>query len=423
MLKLLVIFSLISTHTYSQSVNDLELLDLEDASFLDEAFEENEEEEIKNKAQDSLEEDFSLKEDLQELEELESTAEAELEIIETKEISQDDLDLTSPEDLNFEVINEISEATKNNITNIVSARERAEAQKIRYNSSQLRALKIQLSDIAKSPVRNYYIPKGAKLFHLKKLKPYRTTKGFFVKAHTLVDFNKQRYILNNKGELTYSIPYNKIADVERVSQMYRKPHNFTRLKPKIKVSRYDKQFDYSILVNTGLSFNNPEFTRNLVSDARTFAPQFHLEFGAVSKLNHDYHLGITSMFENTVGQIETGGLYTMRSYGIGPIFKSKNFWENYRFSIQGRLSIFSQINIDEGNGNVTNFSLSENALQIALEKESRTERFGTFVIGYQLQRKWFNATASGGTAVNLNPRERSNDTIGIYVGHKSDWIW
>lgn len=443
MLKILFLLPIFCLNASAQNTQDLELLDLDDASFLEEAFESDEElnaefeedtilQEIDDKAQSDLEEDFNLEDDLETLEALGPEAEKELEKLvaedenlelDDEELSQEELNTTSPDELNFDVINEISEATKNNINNIISARERAEAQKIRYSSAQIRALKVQLSDIAKSPVRNYYIAKGTVLYNLKEQKPYRTTQGFYVKAHTQVDFNKQRYILNNQGELAYSVPYNKIANIKRVTNMYRKPHTFTRLKPKKKLVRFDKDFDYSILINTGLSFNNPEFTRNLVSDARTFAPQFHLEFGGVSKLNHDYHLGITSMYENTVGQIDTGGLYTIRSFGLGPIFKSKKFWDNYRFSVQGRLSVFSQINIDRGNGNGTNFALSENALQVALEKENKTERYGTFVIGYQFQRKWFNATASGGTAVDLNPRERSNDTLGIYVGHKSDWIW
>lgn len=445
MLKVLVSLLLLCQIETSKAVDDLDLMDLDDAAILNEELtSEFDMTEVEDQSSATLAEDFDIEDlELEEIAEdkpLEEELEKELEKEEDEkpvervatqpvvtqpvatELNEKKIEITDPNEINFEVINEISEAQKQNIVDIINSRERANANKIRYSSAQIEALRIQLTDISKSPLKTVYVPKGTKVYRLKDGKFFYLPKGIYTKAHIKTDFDQRRYLVNDEKQITYSVGLKEVTYIDHITDLYRKPHTFKRLKPKKKVNLYDDDFKYTFAIDLGLGFNNPEFTQNIVDDARSFAPQFSAGMGLLANLKLDYQIGFTTMYENVIGQIDSGGLYQLRSFSVGPIFKTKKFWTDYRLAVEGRLSLYSQMNIDDG-FDITNYALSENTFMLSLEREKVTAKYGVFVYGYQIQRKWFNAAASGDNGVDLNPRARHNDSFGFFVGHRSDWIW
>lgn len=424
MLKILISLLLLTQIKASFAVDDLDLMDLDDAAILNEELtSEFDMTEVEDQSSETLAEDFDI-EDLELDEKTEQVEEKAPEPIESvvKKPEEKKIEITNPNDINFDVINEISEAQKQNIVDIINSRERANANKIRYNSAQIEALKIQLTDISRSPLKTVYVPKGTKVYRLKDEKFFYLAKGIYAKAHTKTDFDQRRYLVNDENKISYSVGLKEVTYIDHITDLYRKPHTFTRLKPKKQVKLYDDDFKYTFAVDLGLGFNNPEFTQNIVDDARSFAPQFSAGMGLLANLKLDYQIGFTTMYENVIGQIDSGGLYQLRSFSVGPIFKTNKFWTDYRLAVEGRLSLYSQMNIDDG-FDITNYALSENTFMLSLEREKVTPKYGVFVYGYQLQRKWFNASASGDNGVDLNPRARHNDSFGFFVGHRSNWIW
>lgn len=449
LIKILILF-LMSTSVFSQ-VEDMNLGDLDDLLLLEEELggsppekEDSEElaedDDIDEEADQLLEEDNQvsqgdkgLMEDLMLIEEGEEKIEKEikeqeLEIADQKLAEKERKEImatppTNPEDIDFGVIEELSEARKKNITTLVQAKKRQASLKTRFKNYQVEALKVQLSDISKSPIKLIYVPRKTRMVRLKDGNVFYPTRGFYAKAHTQLDFSKQRYIVNEKDELAYSVMYNQVSNIDQMTDLYRPPHRFKRLEKRVeKRNKYDEVFDYSLNFNLHFALNYPEYTKKLIGNPSMFAPTLRIESAWVSKLDFDFQAGLTGMYENLGGQIEDGGNYSMQSLSIGPIFKTNRFWGDYRGVIQARLSVFSRISISSAAA-TTNYTLSENVMLLGLEKEYDKGKFGKFLFGYNFQRKWLKTAASGDIATGVNARTRYDDSFGIYIGHRSDWIW
>lgn len=328
-----------------------------------------------------------------------------------------------PAGIDFSVVDELSEVRQKNIVNIVEQQQRKAGKKVRYSTSQIAALKLQLSDISKSPVRKVYIPKGTKLIKVTNDQVYYTNQGFYAKAHTLLDFTRQRYIINEKDELAYRVKYDHITDIKDITTMYREPHQFVRLKRKVKKNNLDKNLKYSLLFNSHFGLNWPEYTEKLLGDPSIFAPTLRLEMGVVSKFKFDYQIGFTGMYESLSGSLDDGGRYSARAFSFGPLIKSKPIWDAYRLVAQLRLSLSSNLSVSRSDSTV-DYDLSENSLLLGLEKETSLGRgYGKFLFGYNVQRKWIKAAASGRNRASVNARTRFDDSFALYIGHRSDWIW
>ena len=435
MLMRLLLCLLLSAPSLAQ-VDDLKLEDLDDLLLIDQELDPEFEEQADDigetdAPEESEDEEIVLEQEKQqentEVEELLTEIEEET-VPAVEELDQEAIEkiTTRPtqniEAVDFSVVDELSEARKKNILNLVEQKKRKAALTQRYRNTNVEALQVQLSDISKSPLRLVYLPRGSRLIRLSDDKTFKLVAGIYAKAHVKEDFSKRRYLINERDELAYSVGINELTDISKMTDLYRRPRRFQRLQQRVKPKEFNEQFDYSLNFNLHLALNYPEYTKKLIGDPSWFAPNLRVEGAWVSQLDFGFKAGFSSMYESLSGELVDGGAYSTQSLSVGPVFKSQRFWENYRLVLQGRLSLLSRISIARPN-NTTNYNLSENVLLIGLEEAEDYKKLGKFIFGYSIQRKWLRTAAAGTIGSETNARTRYDDSFGIYIGHQSDWIW
>src|SRR5690606_34635718 len=162
-------------------------------------------------------------------------------------------------------------------------------------TAQVEALTIQLKDIAASPVVYANVPKATLLIGVDDDKVYKTTKDITVKAHTIQDANRFRYLVNKNGEIKYKVYVNNISNIKEITNLYHRPHYFSRIKKVQKVSPFDKRFDYSLKFNLhgGLTLN--QYTNQIVGGTENYAPMIRTEIGFMSKLKFPMQIGLSGV--------------------------------------------------------------------------------------------------------------------------------
>ena len=455
MKKLLALLLIFSSHlNYAQ---DLELEDIDDLSILDEFaadeeesgnVEDNEEnigEDIgDDKDVDELEisdsetltdEEKKVDDDLEFLEETENSSRENLEEIGLdepnldnvnpfEEIELDDEYLSSnqegDDEIDFKLIQEFSKMNKDNLVEVLKdARKREDAQ---FTNFELEALKVQLRDIVKSSLRLAHIPKGASLTRIKDDHIVYTTKPLTVRAYTLLDFNKNRYIIDKKGNIVYKLYYKNLADIKTITTLYRKPHKFIRLpKQEKKINFFDKSFPYSFNANLHLGINFPTYTNDLVDSDDSGAALFRSEFSFLSKKNLVFNSGFAFMYETLTGSLKSGDTYQINAFSVGPHVRVNEFWGDLAFIVQPRISIFSQAAITRP-GDIDVIKQSETSLMFALESETNYAPYGHMSLGISFQKKWIN-TSTQNASYTISDSTKTDDSLSFYIGHRSDWIW
>ncbi len=385
MLKYFFLF-LISTTAFTQ-VNDIELESLDDLSILQQ-FEEKTQEEVQNDSytgQALLQEEKNEKKAEQDLN-FEISLEEELSLI-----AQDKKETPKNTNQNFteedkEIIDQFSKYQDQNIQEIINQAQLNKPK--RFSTAQIEALKIQLQDIAQSPVRVEEIPKGAKLIRLKDNKVVYTPKTISVKAHTLLDYNKYRYILNKDGKITYKVLYKNIVSVRQIKNLYRPPQRFKRLEKTQKLSIYDKNLlkSFDLKLHTGLI--NSHYTQDLLQTKESFTPLLRLEMGLIADTSFILNPGMSFALETFQGNLSNGGSYSLNSVSIGPTFTTKPLINQFSLIVQPRFSLISRVQIKD-KGKQYTVNNSETALLLGLEKEYDSKDFKDYSFGFNWQRKWY----------------------------------
>lgn len=428
----LILFTLL--YYTPQSFAEIELENVDDLSFLDE-FEENQnekEEKQKNNEQISLKKP-SLEEDIESIDldfppEDEKNEEATLlkqDPIDLDEFSDEevnDIDLTETikkdHEINYELLNEVSSYNKEKVDKVVS--QVALQEELKYSNFQLEALKVQLNDIVKSPIRLGHLSKGTKLIRINDGKIAYTTKPITVKIHTLNDFNRYTYILNKKDELAYKVQFEKVANIKDVTNLYREPHFFKRISKKTeKYKIYDDKIPFSIHINLHGGIGAPNYTNKLISGKNSFVPLIRSEFTINTKKDHLFNLGFSTVYETMTGELTNGGTFQYTSLSIGPAFSFQKLIPNFNIQVLPRISSFSQLSVGRSN-DIDVLKLSETSLMLSIDYEFKYEDYGHFAIGISTQRKWIttstqNADYTSGTSSN------TDDSYALFVGHRSDW--
>ena len=128
------------------------------------------------------------------------------------------------------------------------------------------------------------------------------------------------------------------------------------------------------------------------------------------------------MYENTSGSLSNSSSnYSIKSLAIGPVFRSKELVAGFKSVISLRLSVISDVLVTSSN-NSTVFKLNESNFNIGIEKSFDLEDYGKFNYGFNYQRKWLTTQAQNVRA-NISSADNYDDSISLYIGHESGWIW
>jgi hypothetical protein len=332
--------------------------------------------------------------------------------------SLDELQDTNQE-INKDIINEFAKIKESKIDELIE--EVKQNNKSRFSNKELKILKVQLSEIAKSPIKVFQVQRGTKLIRISDNKVLYTPKSLTVRAHVLTDHYKNKYIINKKGNLLYKVHFREISDIARVTNLYRAPQKFIRLEKKIKKNIYDENFDYSLKFKMHAGVNSAEYTKSLLSDPTGIAPMLRTEVTVLTNKKFFFESGMTFMYESVAGRFKSNGKYSISSFSFGPSFKSKPLLWDLGLVIQPRLAAFSRVNYTKNN--ISNgIDLSETSLLIGLEKEKIYKGYGHYLYGVNFQRKWIKANAKT-VFLDVGNHLSHDDSFAFYVGHRSDWIW
>lgn len=398
----------------------LEFEDIEDLSMLDEfKVEDDDTNGINSSSENSSQDSHSTFKDM-------NLENPELENINPfEEIELDDKTLNANRDqtekIDFKLIKEFEQYKKNNVAEILNEIKMQKDHK--YNNFELEALKVQLEDISKSDIQLTHIPKGSKLTRLKDGRFVYPSKSMTVRSYTLLDFNKDKYIVDKNGKMTHKIPYQETTDIKDVSNLYRRPHKFIRYKKKSVVSNLnDNFFPLSLHFNLHSGLNIPTYTNDLVGSKTSITALFRSEITLLSESKLFFNSGPTLMYEAFAGNLENGGTYSINSLSAGPTFKIQNFINELSFLFQPRLSLFSEAKVPRTTTSTDILKLSETSLLLALETRQNLGPFGIFNIGFNIQKKWINTNTQKANYT-ISDNTKTDDAIGVYIGHRSDWIW
>ncbi|MBT4791332.1 MAG: hypothetical protein HON90_07160, partial [Halobacteriovoraceae bacterium] len=289
--------------------------------------------------------------------------------------------------INHQLIKEFSKYRQTNLSDLIKKKQKLAKKK--YKFFELEALKIQLKDIAQSPIRTFNIARGTHLIRVSDNKLVYTPKTIKVHGHALLDFYKYRYLVDKKGQLSYKVYYHDTTDIKAITNLHRPPYQFIRLAKKEKIIVHDKNFGYSLKLNLHTGLSSPEYTKSLLGNPSQFAPLFRLESTVLSNKNFLFNSGLTFMYESISGKFISNGSYNISSFSLGPSFKYYSFYDKYGLIIQPRFSISSTAAYTK-NDESYKVNLSETSLLVGLEKEN-TSKNGKFTLGYTFQRKWIRA--------------------------------
>jgi hypothetical protein len=339
----------------------------------------------------------------------------------------DEVDLSTPieelqdtnEEINRDIINNFAKTKDSNVDGLIE--EVKLKNEYRYSTSELKILKVHLHQIAKSPIKVFQVQRGTKLIRISDNKVVYTPKSLTVRAHILTDHFKNKYIINKKGNLLYKVHFQEISDIARVTNLYRAPTKFIRIKKKLKKVIYDDKFDYSLKFKLHTGLNSPEYTNSFLSDPSEIAPMLRTEVTLLSNTNFFFESGLTFMYESVSGSFKSNGKYSISSFSFGPSFKSKPLIWNFGAVIQARVAAYSRVSYTKNN--ISNgLDLSETSLLTGLEKEKTYKGFGHYLYGFNMQRKWIKTNAKT-VFLDVGSHVSHDDSFALYVGHRSDWIW
>ena len=320
---------------------------------------------------------------------------------------------------NDDIFSELQSIRDKKIEKVIEARKYS--QNRRYTDTELFTLKITLEDVVKSELRSAFIEKGAVLIELSTGEVKYTPKELSVNAFAKVDRYGFRYIINKEGVPKYKVSIDNITDVEKITDLYREPKEFTRLAKKAPVKVYDTDLNYSLDFNfhTGISFT--QFTKSIIEDASDYAALIRLELAANTNFDLPVDTGLALVYEGVSGDLENaGGSFSSRALSLGPNFQMTDILGSYDLKLQPRIAIISDLN-ERRDGKTTTHKLSDTSLLVALEKEVSWQTIGTFTLGYSFQRKWLKPKANS-TGLNFNSSAEADDSFAIYVGHGTDFL-
>lgn len=281
---------------------------------------------------------------------------------------------------------------------------------------QVKALKLQLEDIAKSPTRLIQVFKGTRLIRIKDNQIVYTPRTFTARAHTLTDYYKNRYIVNKEGELVYKIFYENTSDIKQITTLYRTPHYFKPLKQKKNLNIIDIKepvYHFNFKFHTGLNY--PEYTQSLLPDPSSFAPVLRLEGNYWLANNFKFDPGFTFSFESISGNMAGDNKYSIVSYSVGPQIRTKPIWDSdFALYTQVRISLYSNLSYTT-TSETQDIELAETALVIGAENNKAKTNFN---YGFNIQRKWIKANTTDLVA-QVSNRVDYDDSFAVFLGY----IW
>ncbi|MBD65341.1 MAG: hypothetical protein CME62_09040 [Halobacteriovoraceae bacterium] len=320
-----------------------------------------------------------------------------------------------------ELLEELTVLREKKVDDFIEANKSQLQNESRYTIYQIEALRVQLKDIAASPTKFAYIRKGTKVIGLKDNKAYFLPKGITVKAHSLADANNFRYITNKDNEIAYKVYFSEISNINTVTQMYKKPHSFTRITQKPKSDSFDGKLKTSLKFNLHTGFTVTRFTKDIVPDADDAAPLLRLEGSWLSRFDLPLRVGLTGMYESMTGTIKGGGKFTSKILSFGPTIIKEGFIDQYNFIFMPRISIAGNLT-ESTSEDSRSYAISDTSVLLGVEKLIHNKNLGTFVLGANFQRKWLRAKGQVG-GFDISSNVSYDDSLALSIGHQSDWLW
>lgn len=315
-----------------------------------------------------------------------------------------------------DIFDELDSIENEKINKLIA--DKKESLKRRYSDAELFSLKVTLEDITKSELRNSYIEEGAMLVSLEDDEARYTTKGINVRAYAQIDKDGFRYVVDKSGSPRYKVAFDNITNTQEITDLYREPKKFFRIKKKAPTNKFDSKFNYSLIFNLHSGITLTQFTNSIVGDAQSYAPLLRLEMGGYSNFNLPIDTGFSLVYETIQGNLEqSAGKFSIKAISLGPNFRKKEIFSDYDLIVQPRISFLANLVETRANGESIIHKLSDTSILLAVEK-----KYKSFNLGYSFQRKWLKPKAES-SGLNQSLNADADDSFGIYIGRGVDLTW
>ncbi len=305
-----------------------------------------------------------------------------------------------------------AETAPKSIDKIIYAQEEALAR--RFKNWEKEALKVQIVDIAASPLYVGQIYKGTKIINTHTNEVFYTQKTITVRAHSKVDSGDFKFLRSKNGDLTFKTYYKNIANISEVANLYRPPYKFKRLQKKVKKEIIDKELPYKLNLYLHTGLNSPNYTNELLDDPDSIAAMVRAELRFTTNQKNYFETGLSIMYETISGELTSGGSYKINSLSLGANFVTPKLLGDFYFLIQPSLSLASNLELNRTEESYE-LDFAENAILLAIERELIFSPYGNYIFGFNYQRKWYQAD-SDGIILSSDNTANHDDSFAISLG-------
>jgi len=320
--------------------------------------------------------------------------------------AQDEIDLSTIEELEQNLPSYQSAEVDDLSTNIRSAQER------RYRPPRQ---VIHMSEIENSGTEFGSISAGIPITNVKTNTTQVVSRPIFVKAYRVSDENGFRYLINKNGNVDYKVAVEYFNPTKQETAMFVPPTRYKAITERKSFLDYDGKLVIRPEVGAGADMVSSSFVADILNDTSAnqgYSSRFFVN--AMTQWKLPVKIGATVHFERSFYKVDTGNAQTS-TLSFGPMIRSRDFSIGntpIRMMGQLRLSPFSSMNYETANGSG---SFKFNTYAALAGVEFPTKNFlGEFTFSVYYQQQWFNLKNQV-EEVKLKSNTSSNKSLGLMI--------
>ena len=292
----------------------------------------------------------------------------------------------------------------------------------KYTTTELDAMKIQVSDILKSNTFIGLIPKKTQLILLHDNSLHYTTRDITVRAYRQKDFENCILLQNKDGSISYKVAINDIKPIDDMLRLHEAPKFFKpEEKSKSELKFYDGSIQWQSEFNFHFGINTANFSRDLLNESQFTGLSNRYELVNYAHWDFPIKLGLALGIQQDSANLSDGGIFKDTTFYFAPAIKTKAFdlgLKNLFATAMLKSSLLSSMTVSRAQES-RNYAFYKMAFTLGIQKEKKWT-LGSFIYGFDIQRQWARVTGDN-IALSLSDNSITDDSITFKIGFGRDW--
>jgi len=280
--------------------------------------------------------------------------------------------------------------------------------------------RVTLQDIQNSGTYLATIKKGSKLVEISTDEIYVLPKDISVQVYREADYQGDRYLLTQEGNILYKTNAFNLVSIEAVTDLGAKPESYQPIPQKEKINYFDKKIDLTLDFSFLGGLSQAEYAKNVIkSKGKNFATSALYGLGLYANWDFPVTIGMQVYYETMEMEAKSGRYYS-EGLSIGPALKSKTIFiknEPHFLTAQLRWSLFSraQLMMQETE---QDYQFSDTGLLLGFIKPF-SYRGGESSVIFSWERKW-RKTFNIQNDISIDPQDDQEDHFMLGLVHGID---